>query len=399
MGILSKQITSGLTEMAHPLLQADACVNYKQRRTGCTTCSDLCPEHVLINMPKGTPDWLRCTNCDLCVSACPSRALASHPDTRKKYLEGRDLSQTVIIGCAKETQNCSLKVPCAASLPWELIAYLALHTKVVLYLNACPACDRKDAWEQLRNNLKEAMRFLGEPLFREHVILIQGGTYEEEVHTYSRREIFSALGKSMTRAALELVPKLPGESEADSEGLFYRYLLANAVYKKYQAAKNAAAVSVSSTANSANASSSTGAAQEATAGTTSAPTPVPAPATPAPRTYPVRLPKFTDQCYGCGSCMTLCPGKAPELSSEKNGIRTIYITPWRCSACGLCADVCRQGGVKSPDLFALKHLHMQPLVNIHTRSCSVCGAVISPKSADGLCVVCRQRAKRKNIKH
>lgn len=363
MGIISKQVVSGLTELSHPLLQADACINHRQRRTACHTCTDLCPEQVFTSVPKETPNWLRCTDCDRCVSACPSRALASSMDTRKKYLEGRDLSHTLVIGCRAEQQPCQLKVACVAALPWELLAYLALHTKVVLYLNACAQCDQAGSWELLRQNLKEVLRFVGEDIFQKNILLIQGGSYQEEAPSYSRRDIFSNLSKAMTRAALELVPKLPGEGESDSEGLFYRYLLADTVYKRYQACR---------------------------AGEQTASSPIP--------TYPVSLPKFTENCHGCGSCITLCPGKALQLSEPKDGVRTMYITPWRCTACGLCSTVCRSGGVETPRPFVLKHMHQQPLVNLRIPSCPLCGGVIPPGAKDGLCIVCSQRQKRKRVK-
>ncbi|MCI8401149.1 MAG: 4Fe-4S binding protein [Lachnospiraceae bacterium] len=373
MGILSRQITDTFTRLPHPELQKDACINQRQRRMSCDACARICPEQVFSGVPATAPDWTRCTDCGLCVSACPSRALAPSCESHKKYLEGRDLSRTVLIGCKDDPQECHLKVACLASLPWELIAYLALHTKVVLYLNACPQCTRTGNWEQLRVNLRQVMIFLGEEEYSRRILLLQGRTYEEEIPSFSRRHLFSQLTKTMTRAALDLVPKLPGEKDGDGDGLIYRYLLSQALAEhtgdagaspRVQSMPESPAVSGSNSAS-------------------------------VHRTYTVSLPQFTDQCYGCGSCITLCPGKALQLSEEAGGLRTMYITPWRCSACGLCETVCRQNGVTAPRPFALERMSIQPLVNIHTVSCSVCGKPVPPKNTDGMCVICRQRARRK----
>lgn len=354
MSLVSKFIVNNLIDATHPTFNSLRCSNRKQKREPCTICKDICPANVFQQKRGEPPVWSRCIGCNLCISACPSRCLTPSGDTLEKYLEGYDQSGVVRLGCRKEEEFCKIKEGCVGAIPWEFIAYLALHMKVDIYVRKCMDCPNEAGLAILQNNLVHVLNFLGEPLFNAQITVIQE---EEDIpvraeQSVSRGELLSMMKKGMTRAALKLVPTL---EEEDFDGLLYRRLLANHVQKLRE--------------------EWTAAGKKASFG--------------------VELPRFTANCYACGICERICPQNAISFTDEEDGKRGIRITPWKCTGCGICSIVCREGGIQGTDYIQVPHLQTLLLTRVPSASCEACGKPLNPKNGKSLCALCEAKQKKK----
>ena len=73
----------------------------------------------------------------------------------------------------------------------------------------------------------------------------------------------------------------------------------------------------------------------------------------------------------------------------------MVITPWKCSECGVCVAACSNSGI---DGMKLRQLTTLGPVSVHkcTKTlCKECGKPIAPGSVDGVCTVCRIKARTK----
>ena len=78
-----------------------------------------------------------------------------------------------------------------------------------------------------------------------------------------------------------------------------------------------------------------------------------------------------------------------------DGQTRIVITPWKCSECEVCVASCSNHGI---DGMKLRQLTTLGPVSVHkcTKTlCKECGKPIAPGSVDGVCTVCRIKARTK----
>ena len=114
-----------------------------------------------------------------------------------------------------------------------------------------------------------------------------------------------------------------------------------------------------------------------------------------PLKYGYYLPNFTDKCFGCGKCEKACRAGALKLEDLPDGQTRIVITPWKCSECEVCVASCSNHGI---DGMKLRQLTTLGPVSVHkcTKTlCKECGKPIAPGSVDGVCTVCRIKARTK----
>jgi formate hydrogenlyase subunit 6/NADH:ubiquinone oxidoreductase subunit I len=66
----------------------------------------------------------------------------------------------------------------------------------------------------------------------------------------------------------------------------------------------------------------------------------------------------------CGICEKICPNQAIRIVREESGNSLICLTPWKCSACGLCVRLCLTGGLSGMHGVRVPCLTEVPLVRI-----------------------------------
>lgn len=109
--------------------------------------------------------------------------------------------------------------------------------------------------------------------------------------------------------------------------------------------------------------------------------------------YGYYMPKFTDNCFGCGRCEKACRANALKFEEMPNGQTRMVLTPWKCSECGVCMNVCSNKGFDGMKLYQLTTLGPVVLYKCTKTLCKQCGKPIAPDSAEGLCSVCRIKAR------
>ena len=242
---------------------------------------------------------------------------------------------------------------CIAALTWETLAYLALNKKIVLDLTPCGECENDLCAAQLRKELTRLVDFFGQPMFEARFTL----AYEPDEALYhvkelSRREMFEQVSHGSKSGTKKLLQMLPGLHSEDDGGVDFRLLLHQRT-KQLKASME------------------------------------------TPLKYGYYLPNFTDKCFGCGKCEKACRAGALKLEDLPDGQTRIVITPWKCSECEVCVASCSNHGI---DGMKLRQLTTLGPVSVHkcTKTlCKECGKPIAPGSVDGVCTVCRIKARTK----
>jgi len=350
-----------------PIFTAAYCLNRAQRKYTCTICNELCPDKVF-SLKAGEPlKWESCRGCGLCVSACPSACFAPSVSMQNTLTEDLDLNRSVSFSCFEEDTLCDKTVECLAGVPWELLAVLALHTRVYLCTGSCAECDKKERVDVLEQNVAALRDFLGEELYNDRVRLLEKGESvpdegnESTGEAKTRREVFSDVKSSLTKGLYKItVKKLPFLADTDRDGLQYRKMLANTVLQRRKEAREAE----------------------------------PDKTIPLP-TYGLSLPEFNAACWGCEICSRICPHKALEFRDEGSGKKLVYIDTLLCKGCGLCARLCPEHGMNGIRTVHVPYLAKLPLVRVNGASCIKCGSPVRPGDNNGLCPTCLAKSKRK----
>lgn len=359
MGFFTKAAMDALMKTTHPEVNRRQCWNLHPHRTPCTACKDICPYgDAIFTRPNLVKEWDECVDCGLCVSACRSRCISPSPEQVQRDVSGADTdNDTLWIGCEKSTRQNTMVRACISALPWEALAYLALNKKIVLDLTPCGECENDACAAQLRSELTRLAEFFGPELFRSRFTL----AYEQEDAPYqiknlSRREMFSFVSSSSREGSKHLLRMLPGLRSEDSEwgsALDYRILL-NQRMKQLKAAGGD-----------------------------------------NPLRFGVYLPVFTDKCFGCDRCAKACRSGALKFEELPDGRTRAVVTPWKCSECGVCVSACSNHGIEDLKLRQLTSLGPVSVYKFQKTVCTSCGKAIAPNSADGLCSVCRIKARTK----
>ena len=254
---------------------------------------------------------------------------------------------------AQATRKNSMVRTCISALTWETLAYLALNKKIVLDLTPCGECENDLCAAQLRKELTRLVDFFGQPMFEARFTL----AYEPDEALYhvkelSRREMFEQVSHGSKSGTKKLLQMLPGLHSEDDGGVDFRLLLHQRT-KQLKASME------------------------------------------TPLKYGYYLPNFTDKCFGCGKCEKACRAGALKLEDLPDGQTRIVITPWKCSECEVCVASCSNHGI---DGMKLRQLTTLGPVSVHkcTKTlCKECGKPIAPGSVDGVCTVCRIKARTK----
>ena len=355
MGFFTRTAMDMLMKTTHPEINRRQCWNLHPHRKPCTECKDICPYgEQIFTRPNLVKDWDPCTECGLCVSACRSGCIIPSPEQVQRDTSAADTdNDTIWIGCEKSTRKNSMVRTCIAALTWETLAYLALNKKIVLDLTPCGECENDLCAAQLRKELTRLVDFFGQPMFEARFTL----AYEPDEALYhvkelSRREMFEQVSHGSKSGTKKLLQMLPGLHSEDDGGVDFRLLLHQRT-KQLKASME------------------------------------------TPLKYGYYLPNFTDKCFGCGKCEKACRAGALKLEDLPDGQTRIVITPWKCSECEVCVASCSNHGI---DGMKLRQLTTLGPVSVHkcTKTlCKECGKPIAPGSVDGVCTVCRIKARTK----
>ena len=356
MSVFTKYAMDTLMKASHPEIDRKQCWNLTPHKDHCTDCKDICPygDKIFIR-PNLIRDWAACTDCGLCVSACRSRCIQPSAEQVQQDIAPADSdNDTVWIGCTKSGRRNDLVRSCICALSWEAMAYIALNRKVVLDLTPCGECENDLCAEKLRSELTRLVEFFGPALFQSRFTLAyQPGEAPYEVKNLSRREMFSHMTDSSKAGSRYLLRLLPGVQDAEQgKGLDFRLLL-NQRIKQLKSE------------------------------------------TETPARYGFYLPAVTSKCYGCGKCEKACRAGALKIEDLPEGLSRVVITPWKCSECGACAAACRDHAIDGMVLRQLTSLGPVSVLKFKKSVCTQCGKPTPPDSPDGLCSVCRIRARSK----
>ena len=355
MGFFTRTAMDALMKTTHPVNNRRQCWNLLTHRKPCTECKDICPYgEQIFTRPNLVKDWDPCTDCGLCVSACRSGCISPSPEQVQRDTSAADSdNDTIWIGCERSSRKNAVVRECICALSWEALAYLALNKKIVLDLTPCGECENDVCAAQLRKELTRLVEFFGEAVFEARFSLAyEADDYPYHVKELSRREMFEQVSHGSKSGTKKLLQMLPGLRSADDSSTDFRLLLHQRT-KQLKAAME------------------------------------------TPLKYGYHLPNFTDKCFGCGKCEKACRAGALKLEDLPDGQTRMVITPWKCSECELCVAACSSHGL---DGLKLRQLSTLGPVSIHkcTKTlCKECGKPIAPGSVDGVCTVCRIKARTK----
>lgn len=339
MAIWSDYLTRKLIFEEHPNRCNDFCLDHIQTHTPCHRCETICPRQVFSSDP---PAWGLCDGCGLCVSVCPSRCIApAQIQAQNLYERIRRNREHLLLSCSRQTADTDGLVPCLASLPWELIALAALNGQGVTFLKGpcsdCPMAPHMELFAQSMDTLDE---FFGSEFCDAHIRVTDSPEGAAQ-QTYSRREAFQLFFSRSKQTAGQLLPSL---ESAVPDGTLWRQLLVRRLQ--------------------------------------SLPEPLP---------VQLPLPSFSDSCYGCTVCSSVCPSRAIHRIPDETHPDRVYLAliPWRCTGCGVCVQACPAGALSDPVPRQTEDLTRPLLHRAPLSVCRKCGQPLPKPSSDGLCASCR----------
>ena len=329
----------------HPALNRGRCVNAKQGKTRCEKCSQVCPAHLLDKPEKDAVRWDACLDCGLCAVVCPAGALGLSAPRLKRALDlfGQNKPRRAL-GCEKLESPLDYNAWCQGALPWEMIAALALTSRVTLCRAQCEGCERAQALAVFEATQARLRSFLGDGLYEERVRLGEPGEAPPPVLT--RREAFGTLFTGVRRTVSAAMPE---EGKLKNDGMLWRLLLVHRLEHMKE--------------------------------------------DPGVQGYGWLSPSFSSACWACGICARICPNQAISVV-EKEGNRYLVHEPCLCTGCGACAAVCPDQAITAIGERRLSAGSRCLATRVESASCPHCGAALRPSEQGGLCLRCKAKGAR-----
>lgn len=327
-----------------PSLEPKRCINSKQGKVRCNACVEICPGGALQLPEKGKADWDKCLSCGLCTAVCPSGALGfTDYRQRKAWQMMNDDRPVHILACQQAATDADSKAWCLSSFTWELIAGVALGSRVELVRGDCENCPRKEKLPCFDMALERVKLFLGEERFEEQVAVRGAG--ESAKREVSRRELFGTFipGARKKPKNAEEAPESFGE-----DGQALRLMLARRMEKLPDQEEK----------------------------------------------FGWEAPNFTDKCWACGICAKICPNDALK-AKEKDGVWRMVCSPVLCTSCGVCEVVCMDGGMDGMKAVRMAAKKRRVVHKTQAGICPQCGAAVKPDSGHEVCLRCRVTKKKK----
>ncbi len=208
---------------SHPMRLDQYCLNTVQRKYPCSDCADACPKNIAVDAKEIS--WRGCTNCNLCVTACPTQAIHESSASLDSALAAAGTAgDVVVVACDKHKGQANVRAYCLCSLPWELIAALALKKPVVLKVKACRECENADLQGGVHDLLGSLKRFFGPDEFKRRIFsrVPEGAVAGSGA---SKRSAFEGAMSTVKRGAEELL----ADEDEQRRVSHYRALLLEAL--------------------------------------------------------------------------------------------------------------------------------------------------------------------------
>lgn len=318
----------------HTSKDAKGCLNSKQGKSICFNCEQICPKGIMNHDASKHTSFEACIDCNLCAVVCPIRTISFSSVNAKKFQEIlKSKFETITIGCYKNGFDKNLDLYCIASLPWEILAHLAINKKLIFYYDKCNSCLENSLLEIFEKNIKRVKEFLGKELYNKNINL---SLDEVKTDISSRKGLFSSIKRSVLNYKDNYIHKI---SRKD-------------MYKRLKFyAKD--------------------------------------------KIFGWKTLNINDKkCCGCQICENICPFDAISITKSNNTI-TLYHSAMRCNECGLCKTTCLFGAIEGFKPIHLKgsliHYHEN---KIRPNKCS-CGEFIPHNRQE--CFLCENKSKTINL--
>lgn len=340
INVLQQYLTGKLIHEEHPTIEYSNCTNNRQHRKACIVCRDVCPKSVIGR--DGDIQWEKCENCNICATQCPSRAIKSSEINMRRLLEVFEAKGEHIVVTCRHSRTADLKLFCVASVPWEVIACLALDKNVVILKQGCESCEDSGCLKAFDETIARVEEFLGAERYSKRIQIICEGELPPPAEI-SRRELFLLLGR---KAKNVVASALSDDGSVKLDGMLYCKLLARRMKLSNEHGNKQA--------------------------------------------YGMRTLKFTEQCWGCGICVKVCPHQAITLM-ESDGEKYMAHALWKCAHCASCENACLEEGIKGIRVEYVTNPLEPILTAVDYGTCELCGSPVKP-GVGGLCMKCKSRA-------
>ena len=334
------------SQLEHPEIMKKQCLNARQGKVHCDKCRLSCPDECITCPEKGEADWSNCSNCGICASVCPARAIELSRTGMTTIVQAVRLSgASRTIGCAEAAGDVDVRVPCLASLPWEVLAAMALAGKVHLVHGHCDACSFQAQFPLFDKALERAGLFLEQTPYKENLMLHAPG--ESVDRNLSRRRAFGAMLGKAARAADRRGTQ--DEAQTNEAASSARDLLLEAVRRQKPEYR-----------------------------------------------FKWVIPGITARCWGCGICEKICPTQAIHFENP-NGSWRLVLSHGFCTDCGVCEALCPEKAIEGKGVLPVEADIEHIVMKINARTCVTCGAPVRPESDEKLCIRCQAKNRRKRM--
>ncbi len=153
-GMLSRYL-----DPAVPDRQMGSCL--RRGRDECRRCLDFCPAGALGAQARGVSlDADLCRGCLLCAGTCPAGCLAYPGRILASWAMGLSLGRGALeIGCGDVFAPGRAWVPCAGSISYSLLCYLAFLGKgLTIHVGQCASCDFQEGYVMAASRVEAARR-------------------------------------------------------------------------------------------------------------------------------------------------------------------------------------------------------------------------------------------------
>lgn len=355
--------------LAELIIDEDICINLRGRMMHCTQCADTCPADALTLTPDAIDlDSEKCNHCTSCLPSCAAGALRSGGFVPERFLQALKGKKEAHIHCrGSRDGGGGIVIPCHGVLDNRLFLAAGAEGIEKIYLHGltqCIGCNLGDARDQIKQEIKTTLQFLGGQAPRFDLAPGESGEasskrdHHDQRHLSRRSFLRFSGANAIHHAADWIVPGLAQDDEDEDDILpFYQAEEMPQRPSQYAQALVARADKLVWDSGS----------------------------------YPWRSRRVTEDCSGCLSCGQRCPTGAL-VAVETNDKRELSFDPGLCTDCKLCEQICPENSIVSSMVSGADSITEGRILLFHLRQvqCRVCGTPFIPgEEISEYCLVCR----------